>query len=348
MPTDLITNSLKGTAQTCLRKARWAYVDGIRREEDSKALRMGSMFHLGIELIGKGVSPNELSNTLWGDYPNTGEGWEYEREIVVRLVLAHQWRWGEADSANEIIQTEQTATMPIVNPQSGRDMRSYRFGGKLDRIVKLSDGRTALWEFKTTSEDLSADSDYWQRLNIDSQLSDYFRIAQHNGIKIDLIMYDVTRKPTIRPKQVPMVDRDGLKIVLDAEGNRVLKKDGQPRQTGDEKLGYTLQARIETPHEFGERLTADIGERPDHYFARREVVRTLDDLLESDWDRYQVAKLWAHSVNVGHFPRNDKACLMFGRCPYFELCTSGYTPEANLPTGYIRVENVHPELEITQ
>jgi len=34
------------------------------------------------------------------------------------------------------------------------------------------------------------------------------------------VLYDVTRKPEISPKQIPVLDDAGLKIVTDADGNR--------------------------------------------------------------------------------------------------------------------------------
>lgn len=49
---------------------------------------------------------------------------------------------------------------------------------------------------------------------------------------------DVMTQP--RSKSVPVLDDDGLKIVLGLDDERVFKKDGKPRQTGDESLGYTL------------------------------------------------------------------------------------------------------------
>src|SRR5690606_36744924 len=131
--------------------------------------------------------------------------------------------------------------------------------------------RLAIVETKTTADSIAPDSDYWLRLRFNGQLMQYVLAARTFGWDISTVIYDVVRKPAIEPRQIPLLDAEGRKVVLDANGERVLKKDGSPRESGDKEKGYTLQTRIETPEEFSDRLYQDTLARPDFYFARREV-----------------------------------------------------------------------------
>ena len=180
---------------------------------------------------------------------------------------------------------------------------------------------------------------------IDSQISIYWAAAHAKGHAIETTIYDVIRKPTIAPRQIPLLDSDGIKIVLDANGDRATKKDGSPRQSADSKLGYVMQTRQETPTEYGERLTLDIGQRPDFYYARQEIPRLQADLDEGAWDVWQTAKMIRECQKFNRWPRNTSACVGFGRCQYFKLCTGGYDPQSSeTPDGFVVVDNVHPEL----
>jgi hypothetical protein len=42
--------------------------------------------------------------------------------------------------------------------------------------------------------------------------------------------------------------------------------------------------------------------------------------------------------------RNTAACTIMGTCPFFELCTSGFKPDGNVPAGFKRLENINHEL----
>jgi hypothetical protein len=120
--------------------------------------------------------------------------------------------------------------------------------GKIDAIVKLADGRLAVLEYKTSGEDIGVEADYWLRLRCDPQISLYLLGARALGFDVSTVLYDVTRKPTIR-----------------------LRKE-------------------EVPEQYGERLLADTGDRPDYYFSRREVPRREDELVEFRLELWQQAQ----------------------------------------------------------
>jgi hypothetical protein len=142
---------------------------------------------------------------------------------------------------------------------------------------------------------------------------------------------------------VPVLDELGAKIVLNERGERVRTERGQWRQTGDKDKGYVLQTRPMTVDEWGEKLTADICERPDFYFGRVEVPRLDQDLAEYEAELWEIQLAIRDAQKSGHWYRtvNKNTC---GYCPYFDLCTSGRQLNGIPPEGFEFVYDRHPEL----
>lgn len=359
---DLITNSRLSALKSCPRKHYFGYELGLRPDTSAKPLRMGSAYHVGLEAWGEGEEPAECialataqyeSLPSWCKTEEQVHEWMVERETVARLLEGYFWRWAVVDDDNsndpvgviDVIATELAFEVPIVNPETGKPTPSFKRAGKIDGIVKLVGGRVAVREFKTTSDDISPESDYWKRLRIDEQISGYYVAAKALGHDVQTVLYDVTRKPDISPRQIPLVDAEGFKIVLNAAGERVYTKDGKkPRESGDAAQGFTLQTRVETAAEFGERLAADIKTRPNHYYARQEIPRLASDLEDYEYELWQQQQQLRDSQRLGRWFRNTNSCIGFGKCPYFGICTDGIDVHATTPNGFIRVQNIHQEL----
>src|SRR5690606_37385107 len=97
---------------------------------------------------------------------------------------------------------------------------------------------------------------------------------------VSAVLYNVARKPTIKPTAIPETDSMGVNIVLDANGERVKTQRGGWRTTSDNAKGYTLQTRPMGPTEWGDKLSDDIYKRHDYYFARVEAARLDSDLAD--------------------------------------------------------------------
>jgi len=341
-----LTHSAMACARRCLRQYYFRYELRLHSRREAAALRLGAAVHVGLERWSGGASPEEAILDATADYatcPHWAEpyDWEIEREIVGNLLAGYFWRYGE--DALEYVEIEKPWDTPLVNPVSGRESRTWRLSGRRDGIVRTPDGRLFVLERKTAGEDIGPDSDYWLRLRCDQQISLYVISAFHQGHDVAGVLYDVIRKPTIRPRQVPLFDDDGLKVVTNDEtGERVLNKDGKPRQSAG--AGMTLSTRPETPEEYGTRLLADIEERPDYYYQRREVPRLEDDLEEFRHECWQQAKLLSDCRRWGRWFRNvgRNTCSF---CEYANLCLQSITvdPEAP-PDGFEIVDDANPEL----
>jgi hypothetical protein len=343
---ELITHSRQAAFKACRRKHYFAYERGLRRTDDARALRMGSAFHDGVEQLGNGLSLGAACDAVRTHYdrcPTFADPleWSYELETLLRLVCAYQWKW--QGDALAYVAVELPFNLPLTNPATGKASRWCARGGKIDGIVRMEDGRLALKETKLYSEDVSQESTLWRVLRMDEQISLYMNAARDLGYPVEAVLYDVARKPTIKPGRVAILDELGAKIVLDASGDRVKTDRGMYRQTGDKERGYVLQERAMTAEEWGDKLSADIGERPDFYFARVEVARLDQDLAQQRAELWEVQQAIrdAQKFNRHYRTVNKMHCPY---CPYFEMCSSGRELTEIAPDGFEFVGDKHPEL----
>jgi len=348
----LITNSRSQCFKACPRKHFFKYVLGIRKEP-SEALRMGSAVHEALDVYKTTGDEQAAVDAIFDNYQKLLErvtSDEYidalmlERTKCAELTKGWIWRWGN-DPAIEIIASEIPFDLPIVNPRTGYPNRNHRNAGKIDGICNV-DGRLLLIEHKTCSESIEQGADYWDRLKLDEQITRYMLAARSMDYNVSGVFYDVIRKPSISLlSTIPLRDGDGLKIVLDGNGERALKKNGDPIQSANKEKGYVVQTRPETVLEYGDRLANDIRERPEFYFARVEIPRLEHELAEMRNEIWQVAQQIRDAEKHGYHFRNSSSCKAPYKCEFLEVCTSGTDlTEGSLPEGFERIENVNPEL----
>jgi hypothetical protein len=272
---------------------------------------------------------------------------EYSASTVSGLLIGYYRYYGERETVGKLMPEEQ------FDYQLARS-RTFRVSGKLDGLGSLTDGRSVIVEGKTTGDSIAPDSEYWQRLRFNPQLLQYVLAARQHGWNISEVIYDVTRKPSIQPKQVYDTDESGCKIVIDKDDHRVFKKDGSPRETGDTEKGWTVKSHIESPDEFADRLIADIASRPEFYFARREAPILEDDLREFESQRLMLARMILHcrheettlSKPESAWPRqvSDQTCSF---CAFKSFCLQNISIDPqSLPEGFSIQFN--PELEAVQ
>lgn len=336
---DLLTASRLRCARQCQRLHHYRYGLGYRPTEDVHALRFGTLVHAGLEAWWLAEGDARLDAALAAVQ---GEADEWDRIRAEEVLRGYHFRWGA--EPYEVISIEAEFTSPLRNPESGRPSQTWRLGGKVDGIIRdLRDGRVLVLEHKTASGDITPGSEYWRRLRIDGQVSIYYEGAKALGHDVEGCLYDVLAKPGQRPSAVPLLDDDGKKIVLDADGQRVLTAKGEPRQTGDSGKGYVLQTREETPDEYRERVREHIANNPIGYFQRGEVARLDGEVDEALHDVWQLGRQIREADLAGRYPRNPDACASWGRtCAFFDVCTGAASLDD--PDRFTRNDTVHPEL----
>lgn len=339
---NLLTSSRMLALLSCPRKHFWSYEVGLKPESDTIALRIGSAWHRAMEARWRGA---DFEGALAAAVPDNAELDELSIATISGLLAGYF-----AHYANESVIAKVHPETQFEQPLDGS--RTFSVAGKIDGLCELHSGALALKEDKTTSESLAPDSDYWLRLRFNSQLMQYVLAARKMGWDISTVIYDVVRKPAIEPRQIPLTDEQGRKIVHDVNGQRVMKADGKPRESGDKEKGYFLQSRVETPEEFSQRLATDTQARPDFYFARREVPILEDDLEEFAEQRLTLSRLILHArTSEKRFgERRERAWARnvdaqnCGFCPFATFCLQNLSVDLNNPPTGFKVGNPNPEL----
>jgi hypothetical protein len=322
--TDSFTNSSLTTARACLRKYYLRYPLRLERdvaEEDRETLAVGSCWHAAHDSTAPYEAINRTApSPLWA-------------EKLKRLFAGQAWYWASQPIAVERPEFEFEVTVAGVKVR-----------GKIDGIIVTPDGRRGILERKTTSSGVEAESDYWRRLRLDTQVGIYgAAFTQLFGKLPDFIVYDVVRKPTSNPKALAAAEVKRMRAEL--------AKAGAYSYFGELFFGEAALAALDEAREddalYGARLTADIGDRPAYYFARREVPRTAVDYDGLQEDVACQVEIIRHAEARDLFPRNPDACSMFGLCEYFSLCEQSQCPTASdtsPPRGFRQRDKLHPEL----
>ncbi len=340
---ELLTASRMNCLVSCARKHFFRYECGLKPTTESEALRFGTAWHAGMEARWNGKPYEEaLMLALM-----TAKNEQLDEITVAKLsaMLAAYYHVWQEDPIKEL-----HPEIQFHNPLEGS--RTFDVAGKIDGLGWMKDGRKVKLEAKTTIEQLDADSDYWLKLRADLQVTSYVVAARAAGFVPEVILYDVARKPGISPKQIPTLDENGLKIVLGPDGQRVMKKDGTPRESADVEKGYVVQSAIETPDQYCDRLYADILERPDFYFVRREVPVLDRDIEEFECQRLELGKLILAfraaekrvPIKQLAWPRNVGMTCRMG-CECVNFCLNNIEADENhVPSGFM-VASINPELE---
>jgi len=295
---EMLTATRMATVLGCPRRHFWRYEVGLHAVIDAMALRFGTAWHAAMEARWQGRSADEALLTAAQD--RTFD--EITVATLAGLLGAYYARYADSEVVKEL-HAEVEFRLPLAGS------RTFDAAGKIDGLGVLYDGRLALVEHKTCGTDISADSDYWLRLRFNQQVYQYVLAARALGWDVQVVIYDVTRKPAIKQKQ------------------------------------------NETASEFVDRLAADAKERPEFYFARREVPILDQDLAEFEVQRlalsrqilfFRSAARSARRPEHG-WPRNcnEMTCKF---CEFAGFCLANVSADAAHPPAGFRVGAANEEL----
>lgn len=339
-----LTASSMACALRCPRRYFYDNVLGLKLITPSEALRIGTAVHNGGEARAKG-------GDFAAQYAAAVTGTQLDEWMAARvfgILGAYDHTYGEIEDRDYAAMNPEVEFTDAINGS-----RTFEQRGKIDGLAVLKDGRRVNWERKTTSDDLADTSDYWQRLKLNHQLLAYAGWVYNTTGELPVCVYDVIRKPALQPKaNIPDLDADGLPIVLDAQGNRCIKRDGTPKKTADAAKGEKVSGHPETPDEYGQRILESMTAEADRYFARREVEITFDMLEEFRRERLGVCRMLLHFAAEARkaalpeyaYPRscNPDNCRS---CPFSGFCLNRlHVDAANPPEGF----KIAPHEELSQ
>lgn len=325
----ILTHSRAKTFRACPRKHALAYTLGYRARGTSNALAFGNAVHKALERywllrlsaqIGDSsftADPLEALDTLYDPF----------LRAKARVLCAAYFALWDVEAVT-VLAVEAQFAFPLVN-ERGRPSSYWFLGGKIDLLVQLADGRIAIVEHKTSSEDTSAGGAYRDRLAMDSQVSIYFEGARSLGYEADVCIYDVLLKPTQSPLEATPIEQ---------------RKYTKATKTKPSQLYANQREFTETPDEYEARIAAVVQSDLTRFLPRWEVPRLESERTDAIRDLWATAQEILALENAVHpWPRrNPDACHTHGACEFLPVCRR----EASLDDGsiYVRV-GPHPELQ---
>lgn len=353
MHLPIISVSEMRTFRRCAREHHFRYRLLYRAVLDAETLRFGSLMHVGLEQLWKArraCAPEEaiLQSAIYAMRSSD----PFELAKAEELLIGYHYRW--CDDPIEVLDVEKQFTAGLVNPETGAPSRTFELGGKIDAIARVPEGHPErapgvyVVEHKTTSEDIGLGSVYWQKLRLDAQVSVYFDGARSLGHDVVGCLYDVIKKPTIRPHKATPVEarkytQPKTRKHEECKGKGCDACDAGKVLVEASRLYADQRETDETPDEYRLRLRTDIAQNPDKYYQRGTVVRLEDEMRDAGVDTWQTARLIREAELAKRSPRNPDACTRYGRmCEFWDVCTGGasLTDESR----FRRTDNPHEEL----
>jgi len=324
---------------------------------------------------GTGVLPTDLMNAVvrylnvtYAEVPEgkTHDQWETERIIVLYSLSGYCWLFPDYHKRFKSIANEIWFEIPIFNPDTGKKMSKAVEVGKIDGIIQdVNTGLYYIKERKSTSWSIEG-TKYWDRLKVDSQITDYLRAARIYQIAgrlekfgimrdeplIQGIWYDVWRKPEIAPKKLSQADSKKFMETGEYFGENFDVNDGTIPPFDDNTIrikGVPISiipgakegtfSIFETPGMFGARLLSDIAERPDFYFVQREIPRTDQQIEKFEQELFNQAQIMRFTKEKGLWTSSDRACEVPFRCDFKDICYAGIElgPD-DVPEGFEKYE----------
>lgn len=183
--TPIITQSLLNAwAQNPL-NVYYQYVLGLSPKEPAQHIVRGLWIHDCLEqyyLTGSW----QKRHGEWASRNRMPQGGEFSREIY-RTLRGYEYYYQDDDI--EVLSTEL--------PLEAKLPCGYIFRGKLDAVVKTSDGRTLIVDHKTTKRVKSVEN---QLLHIQAPM--YMWLCEKNGVPVDGFMWNYLVSPGPQPPKI--------------------------------------------------------------------------------------------------------------------------------------------------
>lgn len=309
------------------------YDQGIRRIEDTEAQRIGTNWHSIMEIAHDEDAVVAHLNERYSNVPDylDKEKLEIERIRLLYSLIGYNWYYqGELE---KVLGTEIEFELPVINPKTNRQLRYVTLQGKIDKLIEIN-GRVYVKEHKSTSSSVDPDSRLWKALGLDTQTSLYVYAARRLGYNVAGVYYDVWHKPQISPKKLTQTESkqfvetgkycgqdfevEQYKITASCSRNGIYVNDVPTiTEPGAKEGTFTIR---ETSEMYGARLLADIVERPEFYFACKELTKTDQQTERFEWELFNVYKTIRNMKKTGHWYGNESQCEATFQCDFIESC----------------------------
>ena len=271
---------------TCHRKHAYKYQDGREPVKKSAALSFGSLFHEGLEAYmkdGFGAAVEAMGRV---------EADPFEHAKAVALSHGAAMKYGS--DAFKVLDVEGRFEREI-DAEHGIGVMGYA-----DALIEI-DGKPGVMEHKTSSQDITRGSYYWEDKQNDLQIGMEMIALSGTpiakGLPVRSCLYNVVRKLDMRPSRAT------------PPANRKFKKDGTPYAT--------TRMKDERPSAFMGRCVEYVSAHFDDIFVR-ELIEYDDETLDEIQSDFTCA---AEEIMMKFRDRNLSSCMAFrSLCGYHPVC----------------------------
>ena len=222
MKEDLTFSNLK--LYNCRKRYYWRNVMKLVSNKLSTPLNIGSGFHKAKEILyatnGDIVeavkSINEWFDKIMPMTEEEGKEIETNRVIVWAMIEGYYNCYKNDFNSNTKHEAEIKFSIPIINPETGAESKTFNFAGKCDGYMEkdcLGLISRYLGEEKVVS---SIDKDFNDKIQLDTQTTGYyFAFQKVRDIKLDGIIFRATRRPSIKQTQKETLEQYRERVILD-------------------------------------------------------------------------------------------------------------------------------------
>jgi hypothetical protein len=193
-----------------------------------------------------------------------------------------------------------------------------------------------------------------------TEVSMYALAARDAGYDLGGTLFDVWRRPQIKPKMLSQADTTKFlesgeyygtdfnvevvnggagigidQILVDDTPAEIKLSDAKPtKKNPDPPKKIAIR---ETPEMFGARLLSLIYEEPEKYFVRKEIARTDKDLRKFEKELWAVYQTIKRMEEMGHWWQDESQCEATYKCDYCPICYSNRDVfNGQTPAGFRR------------
>lgn len=239
------------------------------------------------------------------------------------LLIGYDARYRVAQqqiTLNPMESTEVVRNAPLTNPDTGHNSRTWSTVGIIDKLG-MENSQSVIWDHKTTSSDISDPAGpYWRQLSIADQPSHYELLLLQHGERPSRVVWDVVRKPSIKPKQISKKDRERIVEFGEYCGFALSREALKSAPTIERESGEFYQYRV----------AQSCLDDPMRYFARRDTPRTNEQLAEYASELWEIGQVMRDDRRRGTAFKNASSCFQYNTpCEFLSLCTGEDLPTSD-------------------
>lgn len=300
-----------------------------KRYSRIKALRIGKLFHAGLEILyrtaqagghqiddllsGKMIDnavdhiralAKQMRKELVSDENESRAQFKRKLDIdmeIPAIMIRAYYNYIFLRERYEIVEPEKEIVVSIRTP-SGRRSPNMFYRAFIDAIIRniSGDNRLYMHEVKTAAA-WSSKNDYF--LAIDDQTTGYHWVAREIGLKLEGTIYTICLKPASKPN------------LLDEAKKRksAAKKEGK-------EYTYKPVEDYESAEQYLERIEKDYNKNPGKYFVRKIFSRTDEQMNAFQVQLYYKCQDAKRLKSMPHFMQPN--IMKCPGCDGYDLCQS--------------------------